>query len=130
VFQKRLEGCPVVARREDVRSRYVFPLYRQSRVIRRFQRFVLHPHKRRVLVGFGITGAFPHDFPLFRIGIPLSTRGARGIEAEILFCGAAAKKIGAKSPARRAHVFLNLLTVPNWLQFGGFPDFGRYFLKL
>jgi hypothetical protein len=26
--------------------------------------------------------------------------------------------------------FLNLLTVPNWLQFGGFPDFGRYFLKL
>jgi hypothetical protein len=66
----------------------------------------------------------------------LLARGARGIVAKILFCGAAAKKIGAESPVfgaarqKRARLFLNLLTVPNWLQFEGFPDFGRYFLKL
>jgi ADP-ribose pyrophosphatase YjhB (NUDIX family)/predicted RNA-binding Zn-ribbon protein involved in translation (DUF1610 family) len=36
------------------------------RVIRRFQRFVLHPHKRRVPAGFGIPVAFPHDVSLFR----------------------------------------------------------------
>jgi hypothetical protein len=33
VFQKRLEGCPVVGRREDTGSRYVFPLYGYLRVM-------------------------------------------------------------------------------------------------
>jgi hypothetical protein len=48
---------------------------------------------------------------------PKSARGARGIAAEILFCREAAKKIGAESPVfgvrrqKRAHLFLNLLTV-------------------
>jgi hypothetical protein len=33
-------------------------------VLRRFQRFVLHPHKHRVRIGFRIPVANSHDFPL------------------------------------------------------------------
>jgi hypothetical protein len=46
-----------------------------------------------------ILAAWPHSLCGYKK--PL---GAQGIAAEILFCGAAAKKIGAESPARCAHI--------------------------